>query len=103
MSKISNFFCACIDQNPGSFGCLPHPVLLAYNELFLELESMPDLFIRQKMRQHVTENRKLLAGITGAAIDDCVLIPNVAHGVNTVLRNFPWQDNDKIIIGLQSF
>lgn len=73
---------------------------LAYNDLFLELESMPDLFIRRKMKQQVTEARKLLAGITGAAVDDCVLIPNVAHGVTTILRNFPWRDNDKIIIGL---
>ncbi|KAF9016684.1 pyridoxal phosphate-dependent transferase, partial [Rhodocollybia butyracea] len=103
---ILKYFCldpTYTNLNAGSFGCLPHAVRLAYNDLSLELESMPDLFIRRKMKQRVTETRNLLAGLAGAAVDSCVLIPNVAHGVTTILRNFPWCDGDKLIIASTTF
>ncbi|KAF5372439.1 hypothetical protein D9757_009920 [Collybiopsis confluens] len=92
-----------INLNVGSFGCLPHAVRIAYDQLSLELEAMPDLFIRRKMASQVTQVRTLLATHTGATVDNCVMIPSVAHGINTILRNFPWNENDKLIIASTTF
>lgn len=72
---------------------------LAYNDLSQELEAMPDLFIRRNMKTRVDEIRAMLAGLCNTEINHCVIVPNVAHGITTVLRNFPWRENDKLIMG----
>ena len=44
--------------------------------------------------------RARVAELIGAETDECVLVPNATHGVNTVLRNFDWSQSD-IIVGSQ--
>nr|UHN91804.1 cysteine sulfoxide lyase [Lentinula edodes] len=101
-----SYFCLdplYINLNSGSFGCLPKFVHLAYNDLSQELEAMPDLFIRRNMKTRVDEIRAMLAGLCNTEINHCVIVPNVAHGITTVLRNFPWRENDKLIMASTTF
>jgi len=41
--------------------------------------------------------RERVANLIGAGVDECVLVPNTTHGVNTVLRNLDWKKGDVII------
>lgn len=41
--------------------------------------------------------RQGVAHLIGADVDECVLVPNATHGVNTVLRNIDWKKGDVII------
>lgn len=41
--------------------------------------------------------RERVARLIGANIDECVMVPNATHGVNTVLRNFEWSEDDTIV------
>lgn len=41
--------------------------------------------------------RERVADLLGAGVDECVLVPNATHGVNTVLRNLDWKKGDVII------
>lgn len=36
-------------------------------------------------------------GCRGANRDDCVMVPNVATGINLILRSFPWKEGDRLI------
>ena len=82
----------------GGFGATPRPVIEASNELTLRLEANPDAFIWLQYDAKLNEVRKKLAKIINADVDECVLVPNVCNGVNTVLRNFEWKKEDVIII-----
>jgi selenocysteine lyase/cysteine desulfurase len=38
-----------------------------------------------------------IAILIDADVDECILIPNANHGVNTVLRNLDWKKGDVIV------
>lgn len=44
-----------------------------------------------------TRCRERVAKLIGAHVDECVLVPNAIHGVNTVLRNIDWKKGDVIL------
>ncbi|KIK50438.1 hypothetical protein GYMLUDRAFT_461434 [Collybiopsis luxurians FD-317 M1] len=91
-----------INLNCGSFGCLPLAVRDEYVRRFSELEGNPDRFMRGSLRTEKAEICSKLADFLGAEPESCVLVPNVAHGINTVLRNFPWKTGDVLIMGKAS-
>ena len=41
--------------------------------------------------------RARIAELVGAQADECVIVPNATHGVNTVLRNLEWHPDDIIV------
>ena len=41
--------------------------------------------------------RERIARLIGAHVDECVLVPNAIHGVNTILRNIGWKKGDVIL------
>lgn len=53
--------------------------------------------MRLKYGTHLIQCRKRVARLIGADVDECVLVPNAIHGINTVLRNFGWAKGDVII------
>ncbi|KAL6300843.1 pyridoxal phosphate-dependent transferase [Sparassis latifolia] len=89
--------------NHGSFGSLPKPVFDACNELSLELESSPDRFLRLKYEPLLNDVRMQLAQLLGTDTDEIVLVPNVATGINTVLRNFEWSEGDVLLTTTTTF
>jgi selenocysteine lyase/cysteine desulfurase len=62
-----------------------------------EVESNPDKFMRLKYGGHWKRCRERVARLIGAHVDECVLVPNAIHGVNTVLQNIDWKKGDVIL------
>jgi len=85
-----------INNTLGSYGTTPRPVLEAINELTAEIESNPDLFHRLAYQQRLIDVREKLSRLIGAKTDEVVLVSNASMGVNTVLRNFNWEQSDEI-------
>ncbi len=81
----------------GSFGSVPTPVKAECDKLAREIERNPDLFLRFTHYDIQAEVRELIAPLIGAQADECVIVPNASHGVNTVLRNIEWEKGDIII------
>ncbi|KAG2065749.1 PLP-dependent transferase [Suillus decipiens] len=46
---------------------------------------------------HWIEARTRVAKLIGADTDECVLVNNTLHGINTIIRNFEWHEGDIII------
>jgi len=42
--------------------------------------------------------REKSAAIIGAKAEECVIVPNTTHGVNTILHNIKWAAGDRIVI-----
>lgn len=53
--------------------------------------------MRLKYPASLNNCRKRVAGLIGAHVDECVLVPNAIHGINTILRNIGWQKGDAIL------
>jgi len=62
-----------------------------------EVEANPDKFLRLKYSTQLTQCRERVARLIGANLDECVLVLNAIHGINTVLRNFDWKKGDVIL------
>lgn len=58
--------------------------------------------MRLDMAGQLGSVRRRLASMVGAGPDEIVIVPSALHGVDTVLRNFEWNEGD-VIIGSQSF
>jgi hercynylcysteine S-oxide lyase len=83
----------------GSYGSLPIPVKAACDRWASQIEVNPDLFFRRRYQPLLVSVRERLAELIGANTDECVMVPNTSHGLNTVLRNFEWHHGDIIIGG----
>ncbi|KAJ3555960.1 hypothetical protein NP233_g12087 [Leucocoprinus birnbaumii] len=81
----------------GSFGSSPYVVHKVANDLNLKLESNPDRFLRLEYLHYLTDVREKLAKMVNAKRDEIVLVPNASVGINTVLRNFEWEEGDVIV------
>ncbi|KAG5353596.1 hypothetical protein C0989_005117 [Termitomyces sp. Mn162] len=86
-----------INLNNGSYGSTPTPVLDAVHKLTLQVEANPDLFHRLDFQPLLIDVRRRIAQLIGADVDEVVLVANASMGVNTVLRNFEWENGDTII------
>jgi selenocysteine lyase/cysteine desulfurase len=87
-----------ISNDLGSYGTTPKPVLEAGNELTLEIESNPDLFHRLSYQKRLIGVREKLARLIGVKTEEVVLVPNASTGINTILRNFEWEQDDQMFV-----
>ena len=71
-------------------------MLEAINDLTMEIESNPDLFNRVSYHKKLVGVREQLARLIGAKRDEVVLVPNTSMGINTILRNFDWEQGDQL-------
>ena len=62
----------------------------------MEIESNPDLFHRLTYQKRLIGVREKLAGFIGAKTNEVVLVSNASMGLNTILRNFDWEQEDQI-------
>lgn len=83
--------------NHGSFGTFPKPVLEYQQRLQLESESRPDKWIRYTYLDLLKKSRSAIAPLLGASPREVVLVPNATSGVNTILRNLAFSQDDVII------
>ncbi|OCB85273.1 PLP-dependent transferase [Sanghuangporus baumii] len=82
----------------GSYGSLPLPVLTACEKMTREIEANPDRFMRSTYIPILRDVHARVAALVGADTDECVIVPNATHGVNTVLRNFALNEGDIVVI-----
>ncbi|TFY63820.1 hypothetical protein EVJ58_g3016 [Rhodofomes roseus] len=87
-----------VPLNHGALGATPRPVLDASNVLTLKFEFNPDDFLWLKYESKLNEVQRQIARLVNADTDECVLVPNVCNGINTILRNFEWREGDAIVI-----
>ena len=81
----------------GSYGSIPTPVSEACKVITDEVEGNPDKFMRLTYEPLWIRCRERIADLIGADVDECALVPNATHGVNTVVRNLDWKKGDVII------
>ena len=84
----------------GAFGCIPRPVQDACDKLTATIEASPDQFMWFAYEPLLADVRVRVADLIGAQHDECVFVANVATGINTVIRNFDWCDEDILVISM---
>lgn len=62
--------------NHGSYGATPRPVLEAYQNWQLRLETQPVLFLGRELDGLLKEARQILGNYLNAPADDLVYVPN---------------------------
>ncbi|PPQ95574.1 hypothetical protein CVT26_008602 [Gymnopilus dilepis] len=87
-----------INLNNGSYGTTPRPVQVAVERLSARIERNPELFHRRDYLPLLKIVRAKLANFIGAKTEEVVLVNNASAGLNTILRNFDWEEGD-IIFG----
>ncbi|KAE9400171.1 PLP-dependent transferase [Gymnopus androsaceus JB14] len=97
MRKCFSFDPDYINMNHASYGSLPVAVAEAIKAYYAMAEGKPDLFHRFTQLELIRNVRERLAKFIGAAHkDEVVFVVNASHGLNTVLRNFIFQEGDLI-------
>jgi hypothetical protein len=82
----------------GSYGTIPRPVSVAKEKLRVQIEGNPDRFMKRDWLPLLNDVREKSAAIIGAQTEECVIVPNTTHGVNTILHNIKWTAGDRIVI-----
>lgn len=83
--------------NHGSFGAFPLPVQQAQSHYNSLCHARPDTFIVSDLPKLINISRAAVAPLLGADTDEVVLIPNATTGINTVLRNLKFGEEDVVI------
>jgi isopenicillin-N epimerase len=83
--------------NHGSFGACPRAVFARYQELQLELEREPVLFLARRLPQLLAEARAALGAYVGADPDDLVFVPNATSGVSVAAWPLGLQAADEVL------
>ncbi|KAI3316677.1 putative aminotransferase family protein [Xylariaceae sp. AK1471] len=84
--------------NHGSYGTYPVSVRGAHAALQSEVEAAPDRFISLDWASRLKESRALAAGLLNCLTEDLVFVPNATTGVDTVLKNIPWEKGDVVLV-----
>ncbi|TFY57850.1 hypothetical protein EVJ58_g6777 [Rhodofomes roseus] len=84
--------------NHGTAGAIPRHVEDASQDLSSHISANPDRFLYFQYQPMLYEARQQVAELIGAETSECVFVPNVSHGINTVLRNFEWEDPDVLLV-----
>ena len=95
--------------NHGTVGATPRAVLTAQRALMDECERQPSRFMLRELTSTVvgqprTDPPRLrvaadaVAAFVGAQGRDLVFVENTTTGVNAVLRSFPWEPGDELLI-----
>jgi isopenicillin-N epimerase len=83
--------------NFGSFGACPKPVFEKYQQLQLELEQEPVLFITGNGLKYLTQSREALGNYLNCAKDDLVYVTNPSYAVNAVAKSFNLKEGDEVL------
>lgn len=82
----------------GSYGSVPKPIAEARQRLLAQIEANPDRFMRRDWLPLLYDVRQRTAEMIGATADECMIVPNTTHGIQTIVNNIRWQEGDRIMI-----
>lgn len=83
--------------NHGSFGACPRVVLEAQRVIRDRMEAHPMRFMMDELEPLLDTARVALGKVVGAKGEDLVFVPNITHGVNTVLRSLELKPGDELL------
>ncbi|KAK6535684.1 hypothetical protein TWF694_002135 [Orbilia ellipsospora] len=86
-----------INLNHGSFGAIPSSVLTHRQKLLLVSEQHPDNFMRYHSISLLDESRAAIANLINVPVQEVVFVHNATSGVNVILRNLTYEENDVIL------
>ena len=84
--------------NHGSFGAVAIDVFDAHIELLREQELFPEIWFRKTIYDYNKRSRELIANMINSNIDDVVLVENASSAVNSILRSYKFEANDRVIV-----
>ncbi|KZT66302.1 PLP-dependent transferase [Daedalea quercina L-15889] len=84
--------------NHGTAGAIPRFVEDASQQLSAHISANVDRFLWFEYRPQLEKVREQIADLINADPSECVFVPNVSHGINTVLRNFEWDESDVLLV-----
>lgn len=87
-----------LSLNHGSFGAAPLAVLAAQEEWRRRMEAQPGRFFRRELGPALREAADRLGAFVNAAGRDLAFVPNATTGCNAVLRSFPLQPGDEVLV-----
>ena len=82
---------------PGSFGATPLAVTRYCEAMCRIAEERPDKFFRSTYKPILQAVRERLAQLVRADPEECVIVPNATYGINTILHNFDWEEDDILV------
>ncbi|KAM3425227.1 hypothetical protein BST61_g7181 [Cercospora zeina] len=84
--------------NHGSYGTYPIAVRDVYRYHQERSEAQPDTFVRYEYRTNLLDaSRRVIAEYLDVPVETCVYTVNASMGIDTVLRNIPYQPGDVIL------
>jgi len=83
--------------NHGSFGACPRVVMRAQQEVLLEIERNPVVFLGRRSAERLRRARDALGEFIGASGADLVFVENATVGVNIVAQSLELQAGDEIL------
>lgn len=84
--------------NHGSFGATPREVLAEQQRWRARMERDPVRFFGRELMGCIEEAIARLAAFLGAEPEDVVPVRNATQGVNAVLRSFPFEPGDELLV-----
>jgi len=84
--------------NHGSFGACPRAVLEVQSRWRARLEREPVRFMARELEGLLDTARASLADFVGCDAQDLVFVQNATMGVNSVLRAFPFEPGDELLV-----
>lgn len=92
-----------VHLNHGSYGATPAVVLEAQQAWRDRMEAEPSRFFEREYRPAIRAAAARLAPYLGAVADDVVMVENATQAVNAILRSFPFEAGDRILINDQTY
>jgi isopenicillin-N epimerase len=89
--------------NHGSYGATPRHVLAAQDEWRRRLEAQPVHFMGTELPAALRHTAHRLAEFLGTSSRRLALVENATDGANAVLRSFPWQAGDEVVIANHAY
>ncbi|MBT6489284.1 MAG: aminotransferase class V-fold PLP-dependent enzyme [Deltaproteobacteria bacterium] len=84
--------------NHGSYGACPKTILEQQTQIRQELERQPVRFFTHELLPRMDAVRVRLGSFLKTEANTLALIPNATQGVNTVLRTYPLEAGDEVIV-----
>lgn len=89
--------------NHGSFGAVPLCVQEEQSKWRMRLQRNPVKFFARELRDHIAHARGEVARFLGQQQDQIALIRNTTEGASTVMRGFPLQPEDEVLVLNQEY
>jgi len=89
--------------NHGSFGACPRVVLQVQQELRNRMEERPINFLVRELPTLIRQSADKLGEFLGTDGHDLAFIENATAAVNAVIRSYPWQAGDEILLSAHAY